>query len=234
MMKNKKKQSLSNMAVAYIRVSTDDQDLSMQVQERKLRAYCATKGFELVAVLSEPGVSGKTPLYSRPEGAKIQELINKGGCSHVVALKLDRLFRNAGDALTVSEEWLKQGVNLHIVDMSGSAIDTGSPQGRMFFTMLAGFAEFERGMIAERTSAALQQKKANGSVYCGKTPFGVDAVGGRLVPNSTEKLALDLMREMRERGFSLRDIASRLCELGITAKEGGRWHPWAIARLLAA
>jgi DNA invertase Pin-like site-specific DNA recombinase len=230
----KNKSRTSNKAVAYIRVSTEEQSTSMDIQETKLRAYCALKDFDLVAILSEPGVSGKIPLYSRPEGARIQELIGRQECSHVVALKLDRLFRNAGDALNVSEEWIRRGVNLHIVDMSGSAIDTGSPQGRMFFTMLAGFAEFERSLIAERTSAALQQKKANGQVYCGTTPFGVDAVGGRLVENPGERLALELMREMRARGLSLRDIASRMRELGVPAKEGGDWHPWTIARVLAA
>lgn len=204
----------------------------MRLQEEKIQDYCKLKGFDVI-FLKEPDVSGKIRLYDRPEGSKIKQLLSNG-YSHVVALKLDRLFRNAGDALVVSEEWLKLGASLHIIDMSGSAIDTGSPQGRMFFTMLAGFAEFERGMISERITAALQHKKKNNIVYSGKTAYGLTAVGDRLVPNIDEQAAISKMQSLRESGANLRKIASELNASDIKTKEGRFWHPYSIARILEA
>jgi site-specific DNA recombinase len=230
----KTKPKPSNKALAYLRVSTDRQDMSMQDQEEKIKAYCTIKGFELVEVLREPDVSGKTKLYDRPEGSKIKELLSSNKVSHVVSLKLDRLFRNAGDALTVSEEWLTKNVSLHLVDMSGSAVDTGSPQGRMFFTMLAGFAEFERGLISERTTSALRFRKNNGRVYCGKLPYGFRSDAGDLFEDAAEMAAIGKMRELRAEGMPLRQIGKELDSQGIKTKDGLRWHPFTIHRILTS
>jgi len=83
---------------------------------------------------------------------------------HQSLLKLDCLFRNASDALHTTEAWDKQGISLHFVDMGGMAVDTSSAMGRMMLTMLAGFAQFERDLCADRTKSALKHKKSgNGS-----------------------------------------------------------------------
>ena len=59
--------------------------------------------------------------------------------------------------------------------MGGAAVDTRSAMGRMMLTMLAGFAQFERDLISERTTAALQHKKKTNKPY-GHTPLGFDKV----------------------------------------------------------
>ena len=89
----------------------------------------------------------------------------------MVALKLDRLFRDAADALGQTKAWDQGGISLHLCDMGGSAVDTSSPMGRMMVTMLSGFAEFERALIAERTRTALDRKKELGS-RTGSVPYG--------------------------------------------------------------
>lgn len=66
------------------------------------------------------------------------------------------------NALADVEEWEQAGISLHLVDMGGQSVNTGSSMGKMLITMLAGFAEFERNMIAERTTAALNYKKTHG------------------------------------------------------------------------
>jgi DNA invertase Pin-like site-specific DNA recombinase len=228
----KKKIKPSNKAVAYIRVSTKDQKTSLLSQEERIRAYCVMANLDLTAVLVEQDVSGKIPLYDRPEGEKIKELISSG-CSHVVSVKLDRIFRNAADALVTSENWLTQGVNLHIIDTGGSNVNTGSSMGRMFLTILAGFAEFERTVISERTSTALQHKKANGSVYCPQTPYGLTSTNGKLVENKEESAVIEKMRELRSGGMGYRKIARELNYSGIKSKLGGSWYPYSVARILS-
>ena len=87
------------------------------------------------------------------------------------------------DALSHVEEWDAAGIALHLVDLGGMSINTGSSMGKMLITMLAGFAEFERNMISERTTAALSFKKSHGQVY-NHEPFGFNAKGGALVPDA--------------------------------------------------
>src|SRR5437016_1691523 len=93
--------------------------------------------------------------------------------------------------------------------MGGQPVNTGSSMGKMLITMLAGFAEFERNMIAERTTAALRHKKAHGEVY-NHVPFGFMAEDGNLIPNATEQAVIARMQALRAEGTSYNAIANGL------------------------
>jgi DNA invertase Pin-like site-specific DNA recombinase len=73
-------------AVAYVRVSTGKQDLSLEAQEEQIKSYCLTRGLELAEVIRERAVTGKLKLARCPEGRRIAELTAAGIC-HIVALK---------------------------------------------------------------------------------------------------------------------------------------------------
>jgi DNA invertase Pin-like site-specific DNA recombinase len=226
-------------AVAYVRVSTGKQDLSMEAQEERIRLYCQLSGLELAEVIRERGVTGKLKLHKRPEGKRVAELIAAGVC-HIVALKLDRLFRNAADALVHVEEWEQAGISLHLVDMGGQSINTGTSMGKMLITMLAGFAEFERNMIAERTTAALRHKKSHGEVY-GHVPYGQMVRDGKLVPDPTEQAVIARMKVLRairksEKKVltSYKEIADVLNAEGIPTKHNGVWAQQTVKNILTA
>ena len=128
MVKHKEAISMEK-AVCYVRVSTMEQatqGVSLEAQEEKLRAYCQMTGLEIVKIIKEEGISATKPLKDRPGGKELIEIINKKQANHVVTLKLDRLFRNAEDALHVTNDWDSKGVTLHLVDMGGQAINTKS------------------------------------------------------------------------------------------------------------
>jgi DNA invertase Pin-like site-specific DNA recombinase len=227
-----KKQAQCTKAVAYVRASTGRQIISPKDQRDKIEAYCTMAGLDLVEVIQEQGVSGGTKLAKRPEGARLDALLKAGVC-HIIALKLDRLFRNAADALKCTEDWESQGIHLHLVDMGGMSLNTGSSMGRMLLTMLAGFAEFERALISERTTAALQYKRARGQVYSKSAPYGFDAVDGALIPNASEQRIVERMKAFRGEGESYASIANELNDESIPAKSGGLWHPFSIQSILA-
>jgi len=92
-------------------------------------------GLEVVELIQEEGISASIPLGKRPDGAKLLELMN-GGISHVVSLKLYRLFRDAEDALGQTKAWDNAGVSWHLVDMGGQFLSTSSAMGRMFLTLM--------------------------------------------------------------------------------------------------
>jgi DNA invertase Pin-like site-specific DNA recombinase len=137
---------------------------------------------------------------------------------------LDRLFRNAADALNQTEQWDKAKCALHVIDMGGSAIDTTSAMGRMFFTMAAAFAEMERNLTSERTKAALRHKKSASEVYCRLAPLGFEREGGKLIHVPAEMATVNRIRRMRDEGVSLRRIVDTLNQDGTPTKRGGRWH----------
>lgn len=214
-------------AIAYIRVSTEEQateGVSIQAQEEKVRAYATLRSLNLVDVVIDAGVSAGKPLANREGGQRVLDAVRTKKATAIVAVKLDRVFRDAADCLTVTREWDKRGVSFHILDMGGQSIDTASAMGRMFLTMAAGFAELERNLIRERTSTALAHKKSKGE-YVGEVPFGFDlaADGRMLTQNAAEQEAIRLMRGLRTRGLSYRSIATELDAKGIRPKKGIRW-----------
>ena len=224
----------SKGAVLYIRVSTDEQarnGVSLDAQEERLRAYCTMRGLEVIDSIRDEGVSAFKHLHTRSGGAALLEAIANGKAAHVVTLKLDRLFRNAADALTLTETWGRAGVALHLVDMGGSAMDTTSPTGRMMLTMLAGFAEFERALISERTIQALTYKREQRQAYA-PTPYGYVRRGNTLYEYDVELEVIARMRTWAADGTSLAGIARRLNADKVPTTRGGRWYASTVRYLL--
>lgn len=223
-------------AVAYLRVSTNRQEISLEDQAEKVRAYCAMRGLELVEVVTDEGVSGSVPLSERPGGRRVAEALKLHQAQHVVGLKLDRLFRDAADALAQTRSWDRSGIALHLVDMGGGTVDTSSPMGRMLLTMLAGFAEFERALIAERTRAALQHLLAQGR-RAGEIKYGFRLVEGsttQLEEDPDEQLVITLARDLRAQGRKLREIAEALTAAGYLSRAGKPFMTGSVARMVAA
>ena len=137
----------------------------LDAQTETVRTYAKMRGLELVKILREEGVSAGKKLETRPQGSELVRLVKARKVQHVIALKLDRLFRSTIDALSNVEIWDKRGIALHLVDFGGQTIDTSSATGKMFLTMTAGFAEMERNLTAERTRAALRHKRDHENVY---------------------------------------------------------------------
>lgn len=221
-------------AVCYVRVSTEEQargGVSLEAQEERLKAYCNMAGLEVAAVIREEGVSGAKPLAARPGGERLLQLLAKKKAKHVVALKLDRLFRDAEDALRQTKAWDKAGIALHLVDMGGQTLNTATAMGRFFLNMMAAFAELERNLIAERTATALAHKKAHRKAYA-PTPYGFERVGDALLENPQEQEVIAQIFAWRRAGWSLRKIAAELNRQGVPTKQGGEWYAATVRYLL--
>lgn len=134
------------MKIGYARVSTKDQVLDLQID-------ALTKdGCELI--FKETASGAKT---DRPELQKLLNHLRKGDI--VVVYKLDRLGRSLKHLLEVVAELNQKEVGIRSIN---DAIDTTTPQGRLFFNISASFAEFERDLIRERTKSGLEAARARG------------------------------------------------------------------------
>ena len=147
----------------------------------------------------------------------------------LVAYSLSRLARSTKDLIEISEEVSKKKGDL--VSLT-EKIDTTTPMGEMMFTLMAGMAQLERRMIAERTSTSLQHKKATGQKYTNQTPYGFEAIEGRLVQVAQEAEVVAEMQASRTAGNTLQSIADDLNGRGIPTKTGKSWAPATIHLIL--
>lgn len=221
----------NNNAIIYCRKSRDDDGNTLEMQLDRLEAYCKMQGLNIVKVIQERGVSGTTPLERREGGKEALELIQSGNANHIIALKLDRLFRNTVDCCTWTNRWTSEGVHLHLVDMGGTSLNTASSVGNLFITLIAAFAQFERDTLAERTSASLQHRKKNQKVY-NHCPYGYDRSGNDLVENDAEQQIISEVREARANGATLSSIADMLNKRSICGKQGGKWTATSIRNVV--
>lgn len=221
-------------AYSYGRVSTaeqaDDGKSSLDQQRTKCAALAHVADCEIDTFFADKGVSGSVKLSERPEGAKLLALLQPG--DSVFALKMDRMFRDTEDALATSRCLKKRGVRLYLADVGADPVN--SDEGgisKLYFTILAAMAEFERWRIAERMADGRKGKAAKGGHIGGSRPFGFDVTGtgksASLVPRPDEQRAIALIREWHAAKLSMRAISVRLAEHGFTLSHVG------VGRILA-
>lgn len=223
-------------AVAYIRVSTEEQAdsrLSLEHQTEQLQSYAGFRELDLVEVIADEALSGGKPLHLRPGGAELFDRIETGEVTAVIACRLDRMFRNALDCLQVHYVFQEKGVTFHLLDLN---VDTGTAMGKAFLTIAAAFAELELNRGKERTRDALAALKRRGS-RLGGVPYGYgqEAVGDlRAFPRSqSEQQAIDLMVRCRAAGLTYAQIAACLSEAGIPTKRGKTtWQRATVRRII--
>jgi len=224
----------ANKAVGYIRVSTADQaaeGVSLDAQRARIEAYCLASGLQLVAVHVDAGLSGKRADNRPGLQAALAEVCQCGGV--LVVYSLSRMARSTADTIAISQQLQAAGADLCSLT---EKIDTTSAAGRVLFTLIAAFAQFERDLCSERTSAALQHKKAQGQ-RVGTVPFGYDlqADGTTLVRNEHQQTIISTIRDLRGSGHTLQQIADYLQAQGIlTAKGSTKWQTKTIDRILKA
>jgi DNA invertase Pin-like site-specific DNA recombinase len=135
--------------LGYARVSKGDEQNNL-LQAKALRAAGCRRVFEEVA-------SGGR--WDRPELHRMLDHLREGDT--VVVWKLDRLSRSLKDVLHIMERIAQAGAGFLSITEN---IDTTTPTGRMMMQMVGSFAEFERAMIRERTSAGIAAARAEGRV----------------------------------------------------------------------
>ncbi|MBA7495576.1 DNA-invertase hin [subsurface metagenome] len=184
------------MKIGYARVSTQDQNLELQLSE--LDKYGCKKIYkEKVSAVKD-----------RPELDKMLEQLREG--DSVVVWKLDRLGRSLKHLVDLLTLFNERGVDFISINDS---IDTTTAQGRLIFNLFASFAEFERELISERTKAGMKAARAKGHFAGRKPGLSKDA-------KKTARAALMLSRD---KGFSVGDI---LKELSISKTTYYRYIAW--------
>ena len=207
--------------IAYIRVSTDAQandGVSRDEQRARTAAYAAATGGTIVAVYEDVASGGTKPQH-RPGLVTARNQVLHGAADAVLVTKLDRLSRSTIDLLTILDA-SKRG-KCPIVSVAEN-IDTRSPAGEFFVTVLAGLAQMERGVIRERTVFAMNEVARQGRARSRFLPFGLRVSGEpdrttvaagdrrRLVADPEEQLILRRIQRLQRSGLGPWAITTRL------------------------
>jgi DNA invertase Pin-like site-specific DNA recombinase len=214
--------------VSYLRVSTDRQGksgLGLEAQREAVAAHLNGGAWTLLSEYVEVE-SGKQD--ARPELAKALAFCKLTGATLIVA-KLDRLSRNQSFLMSVYEGTGEGGV----VFCDLPTIPPG-PVGKFIVQQMAAVAELERGLISQRTKAALSQSKKKLGGWRGG-PVVDHTQGTEAVQRAADSFAArvsPMMREMQATGASLHQIAAEMASKGIKTARGGAWTATSVKNVL--
>ncbi len=222
--------SNSKVAVAYLRCSTEKQDLSPDSQRAAIEAWATAEGVTVIAWHTDIGVSGGAPIEKRPALLDALAALELNGAGSFVVAKRDRLARDTMNAIAI--EGLARKAGARIVSAAGEGTDSDDAEDPAAFILrriIDVFAEYERLVIKARTRAGLRVKKARGQ-RTGKVPYGFKVAedGRTLVADERERAIIARAHSLRASGMKLKDVAATLAAEGLHSRSG---KPYAVPQV---
>ena len=173
--------------IIYARVSTREQNIDMQITD--LHQYAEVRKLKVVSEYIDYASGAKT---DRVNYKKLFDDVRKRRADVVLVWKFDRFARSTRELINALEEFNNLGVDFISYKEN---IDTSTPAGKILFTMISAFAEFERAIIRERVIAGMEKAKAKGA-----------RIGRPKIPPFT----IEKVLEMKEQGRSYKEITKKL------------------------
>ena len=195
------------------RIAANEDAESIRLQVDVCERYAKMKDLFTTEIIKDPETSARqTPLFEREGGSRLR-FLPKG--SHVIASKLDRVFRETADGLLTMKYFKSRGITLHFADQGGCTLDLSSGEGQFMFTILLSAAALEPARTADRTSKAMKHRQSNGQRMTSvqTIPFGqmIDPSNpDRTISCPYEIVKIQQAYALQKQGVSLRRIADEI------------------------
>lgn len=209
----------------YRRVSTEmqrEEGFSLEAQKMRLEAFAESQGWTIVEDYSDEGFSAKN--MDRPSLQRMIGDMEKQKFDIILVYRLDRLVRSVVDL----HELLKQMDKYEVKFKSTTeSFDTTTATGRLFITIIATLAQWERETIAERVYENMLKRSEKGLRNGGPAPYGYDSEGGNLIKNPEEaKWVKFIYSQYGTHGSQ--NIAKKLNSRGVKTKRGELWSDFSV------
>ncbi len=217
------------IAGIYIRVSTEDQareGFSLPEQEKRLRAMCEYKNYEIYKIYKDAGISAKTGNH-RPAFEELLQDIRDKKCNTIVVLKLDRLTRSVYDMEGIMK-FLDE--NNAYLDCANEEINTTNSSGKMVARLLTTVSQNEIERTSERTKFGLAGAIRSGHIPA-RAPLGYKHIDKKLVPDPLTKDIVIRIYNLYFEGKSYFNIATIFNEEKVLDKTN--WKDTTILRIIA-
>ena len=187
--------------VAYLRVSTDKQDVENQKFE--INRYCANKGMVVTKWIIDENVSGKKKSYERKLWDGVKSMVEG---DILIITEISRIGRDWFDILTTINECLVNGIYVHAIK-NGYELKNDA-MGKLFVSIMAVFAEEERKLLSERIKMALARKKKESELKGER--FKIGRVPGFKIESRKLDDKKEEIEKMLEKNISILQMSKRL------------------------
>lgn len=214
-------EEIRRRAVGYARVSSDSQseNTSIELQEEKIKEYCKLYNYELVEIFIDNGKTGSNTDQREAYITMMEFTADKGNrIDALVVLKADRIHRKLKNLLIMIEDNLQPN-GVAFISITEN-FDTSTGQGTLFFQMMGSFAEFERGIINERTKSGRVKTALNKQYAGGGPPYGYRAVNNELIVDEFAAGVVKRIFSEYAQGDSMSRIATNLNKNRIANRKG--------------
>ena len=219
-------------AALYTRVSTEMQvreGYSLDAQLQRLQAFCESQGWIVSDIYVEEGESAKDT--DRPQLHRLMDAVRAGQCDVVLVWRLDRLTRSVTDLYQLLQFFGEHGVAFR---SATEVFDTSSAVGRLFLTIVAAMAQWERENLAERVVIGQIGRAREGKRNGGMAPFGYRLVAGRMEIYEPEAVVVREIFARYVRGAGYGDLLNWLndAQAPQLAPRTGRWTRYTMREIL--
>ncbi|UGB31664.1 recombinase family protein [Metabacillus sp. B2-18] len=216
----------------YARVSTEEQakeGYSISAQKQKLKAFCISQGWQVEGLYVDEGISAKD--MNRPQLQQMIKDIEDEKIECVLVYRLDRLTRSVLDLYKLLDIFDKHNCKFK---SATEVYDTTTAMGRMFITIVAALAQWERENTGERIAFGFAEKARQGKYPLNFRPIGydLDLKTSKLTINKAEAKTIRLIFDMYLQGYSANRLCRYLNENNIRTKAGNNWNDKPLMQIL--